>query len=543
MLSGARILIIDDEPANVVLLERLLEREGYTRITATTSPQEGLELFNSTEPDLVLLDLAMPNMDGFEVMRRLRSLPDRASAPVPIVVLTADVTPETKRKALTSGANDFLTKPFEHEEVLARVANLLETRTLHLELADRKERLEEEVRRRTEELSETEARLFQSQKMEAIGQLAGGIAHDFNNLLSVIINYAILLLEDMDPNDRLREEVLEIQRAGESAATLTRQLLAFSRKEVVSMVALDLNEVVRNVQRLLHRTIGEDIRFVVELSADLSRAKLDAGQVEQVLLNLAVNARDAMPGGGTLSIRTFDASMDATFVAEHPGARLGDYACIQVSDTGIGMPDEVKARVFEPFFTTKERGVGTGLGLATVYGVVKHSDGYVDVESALGEGSTFTLYFPVTAEALEDKLEQVSKRIGGGEGERILVAEDSDGLRGVIERLLTRNGFEVLPAERGGRALELAGASNQRIDLLLTDVVMPGMSGKDLADAVGTLHPGLPIIYMSGYTDQVIGEAGSMENGVLLRKPFTEPELIRAVHDALSMPRAEERRA
>lgn len=529
-------MVVDDEPSNVALLNTVLKKAGYADITTTTDPREALELFKTTPPDIVLVDLLMPHMDGIELMGRLRDLPGAQS--VPIVVLTADASPAAKERALTSGANDFLTKPFEHTEVLARVANLLETRRLHLELARHNERLEEEVQARTKELKETEGRLFQSQKMEAVGQLAGGIAHDFNNLLAVIITYAILLLEDMDPDDPLREEVTEIRRAGESAATLTRQLLAFSRKEVVRSVVLDLNEVVRGTQKLLYRTIGENIEVIVDLADDVQATKLDPGQVEQVLLNLAVNARDAMPDGGTLAIKTFDRTMGENFVALHPGAYPGVYACIQVTDTGMGMTDEVKARVFEPFFTTKERGVGTGLGLATVYGVVKQADGYIDVESVVGSGSTFTVYFPVTTETAEEHGSPAHDGPERGQGETILVAEDADGLRHLIERLLIRNGFEVLPAERGDRALELAEQHDRRIDLLLTDVVMPGMSGKALAEAVSTLHPGIPTIYMSGYTDQVIGEGNAIHDEILLSKPFTEPELIQAVHDALRAARA-----
>lgn len=395
---GARVLIVDDEPANATLLQKVLEREGYTDLVATTSPLEALDLFGSFSPDIVLLDLMMPQMDGFEVLGNMRAVAPGPGGPVPVLVLTADVSPGTKKRALTSGANDFLTKPFDHGEVAARVSNLLETRRLHIELARYTDRLEEEVAARTRELHETEGRLFQSQKMDAVGQLAGGIAHDFNNLLAVIINYAILLLEDMAPDDPLREDVEEIKRAGESAATLTRQLLAFSRKEVVQREVLELNDVVRGMEKLLYRTIGENIELIVDLSASLPRTRLDPGQLEQVLLNLAVNARDAMPDGGTLTIKTFAASMDPEFVAQHPGAYPGDYVCLRLSDTGTGMTDEVQARVFEPFFTTKERGVGTGLGLATVYGVVKQADGYIDLESHVGRGTTFTAYFRTTHE-------------------------------------------------------------------------------------------------------------------------------------------------
>lgn len=534
-----RVLIVDDEPANVALLDAILKRAGYKDISSTTDPRDAAPLFRSSAPDIVLLDLAMPHLDGFQVMDMLRSTPYGDGTWVPILVLTADVSPETKKRALSSGASDFLTKPFDREEVLARVANLLYSRRLNLELAAHGQKLEEEVRARTEELRETEDRLFQAQKMEAIGQLAGGIAHDFNNLLAVIINYAILLLDDMADDDPRREEIEEIQRAGEKAAALTRQLLAFSRKEVVRHVVLDINDVVRDMEKLLRRTIGEDIDLTVDLNGGLHRSKLDPGQLEQVVVNLAVNGRDAMPGGGSLLIRSFNATLDDAFVAHHPGAVAGDYACIQVTDGGTGMSDEVKDHLFEPFFTTKERGLGTGMGLATVYGIVKQADGYIDVESDLGVGSTFTVYFPATSEEFEYPTSAVAGGRPRGAGETILLVEDEDGLRRLLERLLTRNGFEVLSAGAGGPALEVAGRNADRIRLLLTDVILPGMSGKELSRAVGDVCPGVPTIYMSGYTDQIIGDKNVLGDEVLLRKPFTEKELIEAIHDALSASRVQ----
>lgn len=532
-LPAPRVLVVDDETGNVKLLDKVLRRAGYTDVIGITDPRGALDVVRSSRPDIILLDLAMPFMDGFEVMALVRSLPEDAGGPIPIVVLTADITSETKRKALTSGANDFLTKPFENDEVVARVANLLETRRLHLVLARHNEHLEEEVERRIEELKETEGRLFQSQKMDAVGQLAGGIAHDFNNLLAVIINYAILLLEDMDPNDPLREEVSEIQRAGESAAKLTRQLLAFSRKEAINAVVLDVNEVIRDTQKLLQRTIGENIDLVVDLAGDLARTKLDPGQLEQVLLNLAINARDAMAGGGTLSIRSFDATMDAAFCSQHPGAYPGDYVCVEVCDTGTGMTEEVRARLFEPFFTTKQRGVGTGLGLATVYGVVKQADGYIDVGSIVGEGSSFTVYLRTTMEQA-DEISPSSDRPEAKNGNKtVLVAEDAEGVRRIVDRLLSRNGFEVLSAANGDKAVSLAESHEGPIHVLLTDIIMPGMSGKDLARTFRDLYPHSAVIFMSGYTEDVIDPHDLLDGVTLLRKPFKESELIDAVRGAL----------
>jgi hypothetical protein len=451
-----------------------------------------------------------------------------------MMVLTADASPETKQTALTSGANDFLTKPFQHLEVLARVANLLETRRLHLELARHSEKLEEEVSARTKELRETEGRLFQSQKMDAVGQLAGGIAHDFNNLLAVIINYAILLLEDMDPDDPQREDVSEIQRAGESAATLTRQLLAFSRKEVVRSVVLDLNKVVRGVEKLLHRTIGENIEFVVDLD-DVHPTKLDPGQLEQVLLNLAVNARDAMPDGGRLSIRGANTVIKESGV-EALAVPAGAWVRVDVTDTGTGIEDGLLGQIFEPFFTTKGQTGGTGLGLATVYGTVSQAGGHVRVRSQIGEGTSFSLFFPrVVAADAPPTTPAPSRQLPHATGtETILIIEDEASVRDVTVKLLTRLGYRVLAAVDGADGVERAAAHPGQIDLILSDLVMPELGGADAVARIRLLRPDVPVIFISGYSEEALHwQTGAPSGGRLLSKPFSIEDLARAVRISL----------
>jgi two-component system cell cycle sensor histidine kinase/response regulator CckA len=385
----------------------------------------------------------------------------------------------------------------------------------------------------TEKLT-LERQLRMAQKMEAIGRLSGGIAHDFNNLLGVIIGYAGVLKKVLGENDSRCEHALEIEKAGQRAASLTKQLLAFSRQQVLSPEILDLNALVSDLQRMLPRLLGEDIDISLELASDLRRVKADHTQIEQVILNLAINARDAMPSGGQLRIETANVDMDEAYTWDHPGSKAGNYVRLAVTDTGTGMDAGTLAHIFEPFFTTKELGKGTGLGLATVYGIVKQSNGYIWVDSAPGKGSAFQVYLPqhLGAPAAEGLQAEPNQKIRGSE--RILLVEDSEPLRKLGQRLLENGGFRVLSAGSGEEALDLAGQHAEDFDLLLTDVIMPGINGRTLAERLLSRHPGMKVLYMSGYTDSHIAGHGVLDPGLhLLHKPFTENVLLKKVREVL----------
>ena len=381
-----------------------------------------------------------------------------------------------------------------------------------------------------EQRERLEEQLSQSQKLEAIGRLAGGVAHDFNNALTVIANYARFISEGLQSNDRFRDDAAEIIRASDRAASLVKQLLAFSRKEVVRPRVLDLNEVIVEIERLLLRTIGEDIEIRVNPIGDPVHVLMDPGQIEQILLNLGLNARDAMPDGGVLTVASSHMDLDRQAVASMPDLEPGCFACLVVSDTGAGMDAEVKAHIFEPFFTTKGRGQGTGLGLASVYGIVKQAGGHVAVESESGTGTTFSVYLPVTNETpVEEPRSRTLPPTGAGE--RILVVEDEEPVRRLVSRILEGAGYEVFALASGLEAID-AIRPEAHYDLLLTDVVMPGMSGVDLANRLTAQQSGLKVLLMSGYAGGVFPDQGASGRSLLL-KPFDKEELLTRVRELL----------
>jgi PAS domain S-box-containing protein len=379
-----------------------------------------------------------------------------------------------------------------------------------------------------------EHRLNQSQRLESLGQLAGGVAHDFNNLLGVILNYASFVAERAD-DGAVRSDVEQIQQAAERAARLTRQLLIVGRRERVRAEILDLNAVVADLRTLLARTIGEHVELVVDAAPRELPILADRGQLEQVLLNLAVNARDAMPDGGTLTIETGPAVLDEEYCRLHPDASPGTYAALSISDTGVGMSPQVAAKVFEPFFTTKPKGQGTGLGLATVYGIVTDAGGALNIYSEEGVGTTLRAYLPLTGDSVPAPTAAVPAEVPSGQGETVLLVEDEDAIREVTMRMLSRNGYTVLAAAAGIEAVSLA--VEHGCDLLLTDVVMPQMSGRELAETVRRFRPDLRVLYMSGYSAGVLGPQRVLDDGVaLIQKPFDEPTLLRQVHAVLTGP-------
>jgi PAS domain S-box-containing protein len=379
-----------------------------------------------------------------------------------------------------------------------------------------------------------EEQLLHSQKLEAVGRLAGGIAHDFNNLLSVVSGYGEMVLIGLEDDEERRGRVLEILRAADRATALTRQLLAFGRRQIIEPRNLDLNAVVIDVERMLHRLIGEDVQIGTKLAGNLGRIKADPGQVEQVLINLAVNARDAMPKGGKLILETSNVVLDEDLVRGRLDVVAGPYVMLSVSDTGIGMDQKVKEHLFEPFFTTKEAGGGTGLGLATVHGIMKQSGGHVWVYSEPGWGTTFKLHFPLvpSPETLPAESTPVAEALGGSE--TILVVEDDDLVRSLIREFLTSMGYIVILAADSGEALKVATERPQEVHLLLTDVVMPGMSGWDLVDRVAAIAPHIRVLFMSGYSDESVASRGILEDGLaFLQKPFSRQSLSAKVRMVL----------
>ena len=386
------------------------------------------------------------------------------------------------------------------------------------------------------EQKKLEEQFRQAQKMEAVGTLAGGVAHDFNNLLTVIIGNAELALMDVIKDESLRKGIEETKKAGEKAASLTRQLLAFSRKQVIMPEVIDLNKGINETKNMLKRTIGEDIEFLTVLEPELWKAYADSGQIDQVIMNMVVNARDVMPQGGKLIIETANVDLDKNYFCERgiEGEKSGHYVMLTVSDTGKGMDKEIQEHIFEPFFTTKEVGKGTGLGLSTIYGIVKQNDGFIWVYSEPGKGTTFKVYLPrVKGDMEPEEKEQTSVAELGG-SETVLIVEDDDSLRNLAQKALRQHGYKVLVAENGENALKVGKEHDGQIDLMITDVVMPKMGGREAAERLQPLYPQMKVIYMSGYTDNAIVHHAVLEPGLnYFEKPFTPEGLARKVREAL----------
>lgn len=625
MSAESVILIVDDEPIGRTALQALLSREGY-RLETASDGNSALKAAKELSPDLILLDVMMPGMDGFELTRRIRSSSQLAE--VPILLITALDDTGSRLAGIEAGADDFVTKPFNRVELRARIRTILrlnrfrsltqerekylrifegspcglivvdnqlivrelnkvarelvsnwldgqELGALH-QLLDPKsvpiltEMLESTkndptVHPRIEfisksaknkriwfelavssipsDLEETyqiaiidrtaerqlEADLLQAQKLESIGQLAGGIAHDFNNLLTVINGFSMLALDHLPVDDPTSDMISQVYKAGERAAALTRQLLAFSRKEIISPADLDLNALIRDVEKLLRRLIGEHIQVATSLPPHLKLIKADAGHIEQILFNLAVNARDAMGIGGTLTIKTQD------FVEENNELQsCKSWVRLTVEDIGCGMTPEIQARIFEPFFTTKAAGKGTGLGLATVYGIVKQCEGRINVQSKVGEGTRFVIDFPAIKMAIP-KLEETKTKFPNGSGnETILLAEDEDAVRSFAVAALVSAGYKVLAGVDGEDALSKALAFPGKIDLLFTDAVMPKLSGRGLAEKFSVVRPEIKVVYSSGYDDDSVMQHGILAGkAAFLQKPYTATRLLQKIREVL----------
>ena len=507
-----RVLFVEDDPKDLELSLMELQRSGFEiRGDVVQDPEEFMRRLRTTNYDIVLSDYRLPGWTGMEALECLQ----QEGKDIPFILMTGSLGEETAVECIKRGAADYVLKD-RLVRLPVAVRHAMEERRLRVEHT----RLEEQ--------------LLQSQKMEAVGRLAGGVAHDFNNLMQIILSYAEMAVERsaMDPEER--QDLEEIKKAANRAANLTRQLLAFSRKQVLDPKVLDLNAVLKDLEKMLPRLIGEDVDFRLILAPDLGRIKADPSQIENVIMNLAVNARDAMQYGGTLTIETGNTEIDEEYARFHPFLPPGRYVMITVTDTGVGMDAEVRSHIFEPFFTTKEAGKGTGLGLATVYGVVKQSGGYIWVYSEAGKGASFKILLPCVDEsAVEVKLGSEREESPRG-SETILLVEDESSLRKLVSQLLRTWGYTVLEASHGEEAINMARIHPGAIDLLLTDVVMPAMSGRELAKLLVPLREGIKILYMSGYTDDTILQHGVLDPGsALLQKPFTQETLSRKVYEAL----------
>ena len=517
--KGLRALLVEDSLPDAELLLASLADAGYDVSTERVqTAQEMRAALARGGWQIILSDYSLPTFSAPEAL----AIAQESNPDLPFIIVSGTVGEDTAVSALKAGASDFLVK--------GRLARLVPA--IERELREAALRRERELQREA-----LEDRLRQSQKLEGIGRLAGGIAHDFNNLLTVIIGYTEMVLDQIGPDKPISKDLNEIRSASDRAVALTRQLLAFSRKQRLKVVPMDLNGIIASLRNMLERIIGEDISIRSQLAANLPAVLADPVQVEQVVMNLVMNARDAMPRGGVITIDTRPVDSAAVESAVHERVIAGRYVALTVTDTGHGMDAATQARIFEPFFTTKGAGEGTGLGLATVYGVVQQLGGHIIVSSEVGHGTTFSLYFPESAEAATPLADQPGPKIAAPlatEREAILLVEDQRGVRQLASRILTRYGYKVLEAADATEAIEIAENSAQDLDLVISDVVMPTMGGPELVARLRALRPTTKVLYISGYTgDDLSRRIGQESSFAMLEKPFSASALLRAVRDVL----------
>ena len=511
-----RILAVDDDPQARQLIEMALADAHFERVLEVVgTAAEGLRRISADDHDIYVVDQQLPDGTGLSLIHTAKE----AGASKPFILVTGHGSGDLDEAALHEGAADYVEKHLVGTHLERSIRYALRNWQAGRALLDREEQLR------------------QAQKMEAIGRLAGGVAHDFNNLLTAIIGYTDLVKEKLEPNDPVAHDIGEIRKAADRAAALTRQLLAFSRKQFLSPEVLDLNAIVSGLLPMLPRVIGEHIETTTSLAPDLRRVKADPSQMEQVIINLVLNARDAMPMGGHLGIETSNVTLDEKRLAlERLHLPLGQYVMLGIRDTGSGMDAETREHVFEPFFTTKAKGKGTGFGLPTVYGIVDQSGGAISMDTAPGRGTSIRIYLPITeAEEEEPERRETTPATLSGIGtETLLLVEDNDAVRELAVHALRKRGYTVHEARNAEEAIEWSRNSRVKPHLVVTDVVMPGLSGPNLAARLLQENPRLKVLYMSGYTDDATAVHGAFWGGVpLLQKPFTPAQLAERVRMAL----------
>lgn len=530
-MASTKILITEDEGIVALDLQSTLEGMGYSVVAVASSGEEAIEKAEKTQPDLVLMDIMLAgDMDGVTAAEQIHD-----QLHIPVIFLTAYADDHILERAKRAEPYGYIIKPFkEDREVHIAIEMALDKLEMERELAKYREHLEEILAERTAELKKSNEQFLQSQKMESVGQLAGGVAHDFNNLLTPIMGYAQMGLAKLPDGDALITHFEEILKAAEHASTLTRQLLSFSRRQVIEPKVIDLNYLLSNVDKMLRRLINEDIELVILPADNLSLVEADEGQIEQVLINLAVNSSHAMPNGGRLTIETGNVVLE-TACRNRPDAPPGPYVVLSVTDTGVGMTGEVKSHIFEPFFTTKEKGKGTGLGLSTCYGIVRQAEGHIEVSSEPGQGATFKVYLPRTGAARPaPNLEGDFAGMPPGT-ETVLLAEDETSVREMAAHVLRDQGYTVLEAANGAEALRIAEEGpNENIQLLLTDVVMPQMGGRELAIQLRSRYQHVKVLFTTAYMDPEfdLRHQQGFETS-FLQKPYLPDVLARKVREVL----------
>jgi len=531
METRIKVLLVEDDVVDQMAFKRFIEQSGFPcEYRVAGSVAEGKGLLSADQFDAVVMDYSLGDGTALDL--------SAAVSDIPFVVTTGIGDELVAVEIMKAGAIDYLAKDPDNN-YLRNLPVILESaikrKKAELELERYRQGLEQLVEERTQELEHVHAQLLHAQKMESIGRFAGSIAHDFNNLLTTIMGYANLVKTSLPPDDPCQEDIDQILKAGQRSTRLTSQLLTFSRRQNLAPRIHDMNELLLDMSKMLRHLLREDIELVMIPSTPPCYIEVDSGQIEQVIINLAVNARDAMPGGGTLIIRTANANLTPSAIRPGLDLKPGQYVVLTVSDTGTGMDEEVQSHLFEPFFTTKDVGKGTGLGLATVYGIIKQHGGDIVTHSEPGQGSLFRAYLPRATEPADEK-DRAADHWGTlpmGH-ETILVVEDEEQILRLMERLLRNSGYLVIATSAPSAALELARAHGGTIDLLLTDVVMPAMNGKDLQEQIKREHPHMKTLFMSGYTADIIVERGVICDDVeFIQKPFKLESLVARVREVL----------